>query len=697
MATPLRTTGAPLDTGTWQELEDVFARLGDLARSPNTPAQFYRTLLEESIHALSANGGAVWLRTPGGAFQPVVQLNWPAAAFARSESTRRAHETLLIEAAAGSRVVEVAPHPCRDGGDSGNPTEQMLLLAPVEQSLESGSQRSATSTLAIIELLFRPDASPATYRGCEQFLKAVGELAADFHTYDELRQLRQGDLYRERLLQLGIDAHRQLMLAETAYTVANEGRRVVDCDRLSVLLADARRSRLLATSGVGRVERRSGAARLLEELATHVRRTDEPAFYADGVVDAMPRIATVLERHAEESHARHIAAIPLRRSADIHSNEGDSSAGKRGNNRSSTQFVLVAEKFDARNGQLCRDRLIELGQVCVTALENSLAMDSLPLSWLWRSLAAAKKQVTTHRLRTAVLLASIAAAVAALIFVPANFYIDAIGTLEPVVKRDVFAPHSGIVDEILVEHGTMVTAGQPLVRLRDPQLDLEVKRVHGELETANRQIDAVRATRTNREVRDGNPTELYRLSAEERELDQRLTNLRRELDLLTREQEELLVTSPIAGSVLTWDVAHRLMARPVERGEVLVTVADLKDDWHLELEVPDDRIGHVLAARHELRFDLPVRFRLSSDDRELHAGRLAEVGQTASVSPKPGTQPSPTVCVKVNLDPLELSEIARSELRPGVSARAQIDCGRRSIGYVWLHDLWDAANEWLQF
>jgi hypothetical protein len=221
--------------------------------------------------------------------------------------------------------------------------------------------------------------------------------------------------------------------------------------------------------------------------------------------------------------------------------------------------------------------------------------------------------------------------------------------------------------------------------------------VHGELETAQRQIDAVRATRTNREVRDGRPADFYRLSAEERELDQRLTNLRRELELLTHEQENLVVTSPIDGSVLTWDVAHRLMARPVERGEVLVTVANLNDDWQLELEVPDDRIGHVLAARQELEPDLPVRFRLSSDDRELHTGRLAEICQTASVASQAGTQSSPTVCVKVELEPRELSAVARSELRPGVSARAQIGCGRRSIGYVWLYDIWDTANEWLRF
>jgi multidrug efflux pump subunit AcrA (membrane-fusion protein) len=686
-----------LETGAWQELEDVFARLGQLARSPNTPAQFYRTLLEESIRALSANGGAVWLRATSGAFQIAAQINWPAAEFSRAEATRRAHEALLSETATGGQVAAIAPHAPRAGVDSGNPTGHMLLLAPVRSAAKLESEHSTASTVAIIELLFDPDASPSTHRGYEQFLRAVCELAADYHTFDELRQLQQGDHQRELLLQLSRDVHRQLRLAETAYTVANEGRRVVDCDRLSVLVADGRRARLLSTSGVGRIERRSSAARLLEEIAHEVCRTDEPVYYADGGSDAMPRIASTLERHAEESHARQIAAIPLRLPADPHLNQAENSASNRGRTHDRPRFVLVAEQFDARNGHLCRDRLFDVGQTCVTALENALTMDRLPFGWLWRSLAAVKQQVNTHRLRTAVLLGAAATAAAALIFVPADFAIEAVGTLEPVVRRDVFAPRSGLVDEILVQHGTNVAAGEPLVRLRDPQLDLELKRVHGELETAQRQIAAVRATRTNRAVRDANPADVYRLSAEERELDQRLTNLRRELGLLTIEQDKLLVTSPIAGCVLTWEVAHRLMARPVERGEVLVTVADLADDWQLELEVPDDRIGHVLAARQEIKPDLPVRFRLSSDDRELHTGRLAEIRQTADVATEPGSQPSPTVCVKVELDPHELRDVARSELRPGVSARAQIDCGQRSLGYVWLHDLWDTASEWLQF
>ena len=36
-------------------------------------------------------------------------------------------------------------------------------------------------------------------------------------------------------------------------------------------------------------------------------------------------------------------------------------------------------------------------------------------------------------------------------------------------------------------------------------------------------------------------------------------------------------------------------------------------------------------------------------------------------------------------------------LVPGATARARIDCGRRALGYVWLHDLFEAFQTWVAF
>lgn len=678
MPTPLFTPGAASGSDTWQELEDVLAGLGRLARSPLDPAQFYEQTLTACIRALSAVGGVAWLRAPNGALRPAAYVNWPGADIAANPEARRAHEALLSSAAAAGNVIT---------SDTGG------MLAPVKIASADSHADAANATVAIFEITPRSGASPATYRGYEQFLAAVCDLAAEYHAFQELSRLRRNDSYREELIRLGSLVHRSVELKSTAYAVVNEGRRVIGCDRLSVLAAIGRKSRLLATSGASHVERRSVAARRMEELGELTRPTAEPAWYADGQCDALPPIADALEAHAEESHARHVAVIPLVRPALDAPADEESSCRAR---QEQPVFVLIAEQFDARAERLSPERLLEVAEVVSTALYNALDVDQLPLRWLLRPLAEAKRQVVTHLARSTAIAVAAAAAIAALVLIPADFTVDASGTLQPVVRRQVFAPRSGLVDEVLVAPGADVAAGEPLVRLRDPSLELDRKRVRGEMETVRRQLEAARATKTNRDIRDENPVELYRLSASEREYQQQLANLTDELRLLNGQRDELLVRSPIAGRVLTWDLSNRLAARPVERGEVLLTVADLSADWQLELDVADDRIGHVLAAQtRDQNAALPVQFRLRSADSP-YAGHVQDIGMTARVDASEPSAAQPTVEVTVAFDKQQLND-AQQDLRPGVTARAEIDCGRRPLGYVWFHDVWDAALTWLRF
>ena len=108
-------------------------------------------------------------------------------------------------------------------------------------------------------------------------------------------------------------------------------------------------------------------------------------------------------------------------------------------------------------------------------------------------------------------------------------------------------------------------------------------------------------------------------------MEQKLANSRHERELLQHERDQLIVTSPIAGRVLTWDVGHQLLARPVERGEALVTVADLSADWQLELDVPDDRIGYVLVPHPKC-----IRLASATEIREIDTSRICSIGAAAN-------------------------------------------------------------------
>jgi hypothetical protein len=162
------------------------------------------------------------------------------------------------------------------------------------------------------------------------------------------------------------------------------------------------------------------------------------------------------------------------------------------------------------------------------------------------------------------------------------------------------------------------------------------------------------------------------------------------LKLQRDRKADLTVRSPLAGTVTTLDVRDRLIARPVQRGDALLSVAELNGEWELEVRMPEDRMGHILQARAELYKkrrdqpgsglppDLTVKFILATDPGLTFEGVVKEIHQRAEVRGDEGN----TVLVKVAIDKNELPQ-----LRPGATVIAKVHCGRRSIGYAWFHDV----------
>jgi hypothetical protein len=144
----------------------------------------------------------------------------------------------------------------------------------------------------------------------------------------------------------------------------------------------------------------------------------------------------------------------------------------------------------------------------------------------------------------------------------------------------------------------------------------------------------------------------------------------------------------MAGEVLTWNPQSLLEARPIARGQILLTIGDLAGPWHLELRVPDRRVAHVLAAQRQAGGALPVSFLLASDPARTHHGQLARLGLRTEIDEREGA----FVHATVDFEPLEIPQPV-----PGAGVTAKIHCGRRALGYVWFHDLLDAIRRWLFF
>ena len=66
------------------------------------------------------------------------------------------------------------------------------------------------------------------------------------------------------------------------------------------------------------------------------------------------------------------------------------------------------------------------------------------------------------------------------------------------------------------------------------------------------------------------------------------------------------IRAPQDGIITTWEVKKNLMGRPVEIGQELLNIAAIggDSDWVLEVEVPDDDMGPVLAAQSKLQAEI---------------------------------------------------------------------------------------------
>ena len=117
-------------------------------------------------------------------------------------------------------------------------------------------------------------------------------------------------------------------------------------------------------------------------------------------------------------------------------------------------------------------------------------------------------------------------------------------------------------------------------------------------------------------------------------------------------------------------------------------VADLKGPWVLEIEVPDERVGYVLDARQDQGPDLDVSFMLATEPGAVYRGTVGKIAMATQVRPPEKAN----VLVTVQIDKETIPR-----LRPGATAISQIRCGRRSLGFVWFHSVWETIQKKVLF
>jgi GAF domain-containing protein len=664
----------------------ILNQIRALAQSDVGEAEFFTAILAKAIEAMGAVAGIVWLVRDQGRVESVSGQGVEHTGIAGSQDSQAAHGKLVSVLMGNPTGIVVPPRAGltnADGSPAGeNPTDLLVVAAPID--------RSGTRA-GLIEVFHHPNA-PDVERGYLAFLEQAAQAAGP---YLDRRQLATLDSQQTALVQVdrfSRAVHESLDPIATAFVLANEARRIIGCDRVSVLVKRGRKLRLEAVSGQESIERRASAVQAIEALVRVVARAGDPLWHPEAGRELPPQIEEELEAYVDESHATALAIIPLekpRPTPVVKPGGVDAVAVAKAEAAPKVAprpiGALVAEWFQSSSfdgGKRARVELVaEHGKV---ALANALAHTGLPLFGVLNFLGKSRVLTTARNLpKTILATLATAAAVAALVLVPADLRLEGKGTLEPVHHRDVFAGIDGVVESISagIEHGADVKEGQLLATLRNIELDVALTDVLGRKAGSEEQLVSTR--RALLEDQKISADEKTRMAGRAAQLQREIESLEEQRKLYETKKLDLAVRSPIDGVVVTWQVRDRLMLRPVEKGQVLMNIADKTGPWELEVHLPDDRLGHVNRAAAEARAasrDLEVDYILATDPGTRHKGTVREIHEQAEVRGEQGN----TVLVRVTIDP---DRHEKEELGAGASVTARINCGQRPLGYVIFHDL----------
>ena len=669
-----------------QQIRALIGEIEQLSKSDAAEADFFLGLLERVIEAMGAVAGLVWLTGKEGRVEPIAHLKMQATGLSDNPEVQAAHSGLvqaLLGSPSGLLVPPQAALTSPDGKPSGsNPSNLLVIGAPIDR----GESRQG-----LIEIFHQPN-QPDVERGYLKFLQQVSAVAGGYLERRQIKTLDTQQSALEQVDQFSRALHESLNPIATAFVLANEARRIIGCDRVSVLVKRGRKLRLEAVSGQESIERRATAVRAIESLARVVAKARDPLWHPDANRELPPQIEEELEGYIDESHATAMAIIPLEKprptpivkpggvdavavaKAEAPPKEAPDPIG-----------VLVVEWFASTSfegGKRARVELVaEHGKV---AIANAIEHTTMPLYLVTNLLSKSKVLTTARNLpKTVLALVAFVALCFALAFVRIDLRLEGKGTLEPVHRRDVFAEIEGIVEQLEpgLKHGSEVTEGELLATLRNTDLEVAITDVIGRRASSEEQLAATR--RALLEDKGLSSDERNRMAGRAAQLRREIESLDTQLGLYEAKKKDLEVRSPIDGMIVTWQVRDRLLFRPVERGQVLMSVADKTGEWELEIHMPDDRLGHINRALVEAQAEgrkLEVDYIVATDPGTRHYGEVEEIHEQAEVRGEQGN----TVLVQITIDP---TNHEKEELGAGATVTARVNCGPHAMGYVWLMDV----------
>ena len=675
-------------------LAEEIAQIADMEMAPG---DFFGEFLQRIMTAIAAPAGAVWIRTQQGNLQIQYQINMKQAGLERSQEIKQMHDEMLRHAAAKAQPAMVMPHSSLGPAEGnqpapGNPTDFVVLLAPIIND---------KNLVGMVEIWQDPHRGMDAQRGFLNFIVRMTGYAASYSRNYQLRQMVGKEQVWVQLETFARQIHGALNPTEVAYIVANEGRRLLEADRVSIAVRQPS-AKVLAISGADVVEKRSNLVQLMRTLFEAVIDWGEKLIYTGAKDDTLPpAVLHSLDEYLAESNSKLLVVTPLLDERDT-------------KNKTKARSALMMECFDVTTDQENQfARLDIINKHATSALYNAAEHHRIPMRFLWMPIA--KLQDGLGGKSRAIVAAAIAGVVLftlAMIFVPWMLKMSATGQLLPVERIYSFSQVNGTVVEFPanVKPNAWVSKGQPLALLYDNDLAKKV----WELDT---QIQIQQATIDHCSVKTGNDSDNRDLALKYAEamITKHSKGLeRQELILRTGSVPSrpgyFEAKAPISGIILTTDFREKLTGKPVKPNEPLIRIGNANPknaklaDWEIELKIPQKHIGQVLKAfkPKDNKDELDVDLLLLSEPTIKYKGKLRRdrVAFEAVNDRDAHDEPEPIVkaWVRVSGDDIPAEyRIPVDSLTSGVEVKTRIRCGDHAMGYSLFYGVWEFRFEKVVF
>lgn len=693
-----------------QEHRRLIRRLEEVARlceSDVPPAMFHAEMLKRLLECLAAPAGAVYTCTTQAKPQLQFQINMKEIGLDASPEAGQAHYELLESVIEKPRQVHLMPQ----SGDGqvepgkvgpGNRTNYMLLLMPVMLNDRVGG---------ILEVWQGPNRPMEAVRGFLEFMRMMADLVTRYLRNQMLGQMTGQQQIWSQLESFTRQVHASLNPTEVAYQVANSGRQIIQCDRLSVGIRYGGRVAIEAVSGADVVEKRSNLVVLMRKLCDQVLKWGEKLVYTGGRDDSLPPgVLHTLDLYLEEARPKLLVVQPMRDEREK-------------NVKRPPRSAIVMECFDPpADTQQIIARVDILAKHVTSALYNAVEHRRIPLRMLWRPLAAVQEGLG-GKARAILLAVAVGVTVlgSALYFVPYPLKMDSTGLFLPQVRRQIFTPVSGTIRQFDVSPGETVAENRTLVQMFDVQLENKIITLDGEIKRALREAAEFDSKSKDASLK---PDERLKLRADADQRRDLAGSKSRELEALRERtnadrasdgvfylkapmftNEEALLVGRREWTVLNSDFKTELTNREVKPSDPLLRLGAKDGPWEIELKIPQKHIGQVLLAFDRLKNkdkqELDVDILLRSKTTQSFKGKLArnKIAFEAVPQQQETGEAEPVVTAFVRLDEGidPAYRVPQALLLSGTEVHAKIRCGNHRLGYSLFYGVWEFIYEKVVF